>query len=229
MGYKILIAEDEVSLSDMARNFLMKSGYTVYQAFDGLEAIRMAYNLQPDLILLDLMLPGAEGTEVLRAVRMERTVPVIVLSAKSREEDKLRLLEMGADDYMTKPYSFKEMVARVGAQLRRTYDMGAPAKEEGRRYGGLYISPERMEATANGKPLTLTAKEFRLLDVLSENANRVFTKQQIIDSVWGVNEYIDENTVAVTVARLREKLKKVGEDHIETVWGVGYKWRYSKD
>lgn len=222
---KILIAEDNVELSDMARNFLMKADYTVFQAFDGKRAIEMARSLSPDLLLLDIMLPICDGFEVCRSVRMDSAIPIIVISANVTEEDKIKMLEAGADDYMTKPFSFKEMVVRVGAQLRRFYTLSAPVASATRTYGALQIDSERMEAKGNGALLPLTAKEFKMLDVLTRNAGRVFSKRQLIDDVWGLNEYIDENTVAVTVARLREKLKKAGVDNLETVWGFGYKWK----
>lgn len=224
MNRKVLIAEDNVELSDMARNYLMKEGYTVFQAFDGKQAVDMVKGLSPDLILLDIMMPIMDGFEVCRAVRMEKNIPIIIVSAKTQEDDKLALLELGADDYITKPYSFKEMVGRVNAQMRRYFSFGAPAPEV-RVYGELRVYPEEMTAKVGGETLSLTAREFRMLDVLTRNEGRVFSKQKLMDEVWGVDYYIDENTVAVTVNRLREKLKKVGADGVETVWGIGYRWK----
>ena len=224
MNRKVLIAEDNVELSDMARNYLMKEGYTVYQAFDGKQAIEMTRSLSPDLLLLDIMMPLCDGTEVCKIVRMEKNIPIIVISARSGEEDKLNLLSLGADDYMTKPYSFKEMVGRVNAQMRRYFSFSAP-KPEVRNYGDLAIYPEDMIAKVRGEELLLTAKEFRMLDVLTLNAGRVFSKQKLMDEVWGVGYFIDENTVAVTVNRLRQKLKKANVDGLETVWGIGYRWK----
>lgn len=224
MKRKILIAEDNAELSDMARNYLMHADFTVYQAFDGREAVEMIRALNPDLVLLDIMMPEIDGCEVCRLVRAENNIPIIVMSARTSEEDKFELFDAGADDYLTKPFSFKEMVVRVQAQLRRYYEFSAP-KQEVRFEGGLEIRSEEMTATAGGKVLPLTAKEFRMLDVLTANANRVISKQKLIDLVWGPEEYIDENTVAVTVARLREKLKKEQADFIKTVWGIGYKWQ----
>ena len=225
MQRKILIAEDNTELSDMFRNYLLKAGHAVYQAFDGPQTIDMALKLKPDLLVLDIMMPVVDGYEVCRTLRKSLNIPIIVASAKETEEDKLALFELGADDYITKPFSFKEAVSRVNAQLRRYYEFNRRENGDVRRYGALTICPERFEARVIDEPLRLTAKEFKMLDVLSENADRIFSKQQLIDRVWGTDEYIDENTVAVTVARLREKLAEKGVNDIQTVWGFGYKWQ----
>lgn len=225
MQRKILIAEDNTELSDMFRNYLINAGHVVYQAFDGRQAIDMATKLKPDLMVLDIMMPVIDGYEVCRTIRQSMNIPIIVESAKVTEEDKLALFELGADDYITKPYSFKEAVSRVNAQLRRYYEFNRRVDDDVRRMGELTIYPDRFEAKIMGEPLKLTAKEFRMLDVLSANADRIFSKQQLIDRVWGTDEYIDENTVAVTVARLREKLSDKGVNNIQTVWGLGYKWQ----
>lgn len=226
MQRKILIAEDNTELSDMMRNYLIKAGHVVYQAFDGAQAIDMAAKMRPDLILLDIMMPVKDGYEVCNTVRGFLNSPIIVTSAREAEEDKLKLFELGADDYITKPFSFKEAVMRVNAQLRRYYDFNKqPSNDTERRYENLTISPERFEAKVSGKILNLSNKEFKLLDALTLDADRIFSKQQLIDRVWGTDEYIDENTVAVTVARLREKLQREGINNIVTVWGFGYKWQ----
>lgn len=225
MQRKILIAEDNTELSDMFRNYLINAGHVVYQAFDGQQAIDMATKLKPDLIVLDIMMPVVDGYEVCRTIRQTMNIPIIVESAKVTEEDKLALFELGADDYITKPFSFKEAVSRVNAQLRRYYEFNRRVDDDVRRMGELTIYPDRFEANVMGEPLKLTAKEFKMLDVLSANADRIFSKQQLIDRVWGTDEYIDENTVAVTVARLREKLSDKGVNNIQTVWGFGYKWQ----
>lgn len=225
MSKKILIAEDNVEISDTMRNYLMKADYTVYQAFDGAEAIKLAKSLSPDLLLLDIMMPVLDGYEVCQTLRKSMNIPIIVVSAKVGEEDKIRLFELGADDYIDKPFSFKEMVCRVGAQIRRYYDFNKAAASSERRYGKLTISSERYEAKSDDEVLPLSAKEFKILDYLTLNANRIFSKQQLIDAVWGMDEYIDENTVAVTIARLRDKLSKFGILNVVTVWGLGYKWQ----
>lgn len=225
MQRRILIAEDNLEISDTMRNYLIRAGYVVSQAFDGGDAIEQARRLSPDLILLDIMMPVADGYEVCESIRRDMNIPIIVVSAKVAEEDKIRLFELGADDYITKPFSFKEMVCRVNAQIRRYYDLNCPAANADRHFGALMISSERFEAKVNGEPLNLTAKEFKILDFLTLNQNQIFSKQKLIDAVWGIDEYIDENTVVVTIARLREKLEKAGVNNIVTIWGLGYKWQ----
>ena len=223
---KILIAEDNVELSDIMRNFLLKDGKTVYQAFDGVEALNIAKNMKPDLVLLDIMMPKKDGFEVCRELRKYASFPIIIVSAKASEDDKIKMFDLGADDYITKPFSNKEMVYRVNAQLRRYFEYNKNASQAERQYGELFISSTYMQAKVGGEVLPLTAKEFKLLDYLTKNENCLFGKQKLIDEVWGLEEYIDENTVAVTVARLREKLEAKGVNHIVTVWGLGYKWQY---
>lgn len=223
---KILIAEDNIEISDMMRNYLLKAGdMTVYQAFDGSQALAIANQVDPDLVLLDIMMPIVDGYEVCRTLREKKTIPIIVVSAKVAEEDKERMFSLGADDYMTKPFSFKEMVMRVRAQLRRYYDFNSRQSGNDRKYGRLTISSSRFEVKVDGEDLALTAKEFKILDYLTLNANQIIPKQKLIDEVWGIDEYIDENTVAVTIARLRDKLAKADIHNVATVWGLGYKWQ----
>lgn len=224
MNGKILIAEDNVEISDMLRNYLIRSGHTVYQAFDGGQAMEMFRAMKPDLILLDIMMPVLDGYEVCEAVRRNANIPIIIVSAVTTEDEKLRMFDLGADDYITKPFSFKEAVSRVNAQLRRYYEFSRPNTGD-RNMGKLVISPERYEAKIDGVILNLSAKEFKLLEVLTATPNMIYPKQKLIDEVWGIDEYIEENTVAVTVARLREKLLKYGVSNVTTVWGLGYKWQ----
>lgn len=223
--FKVLIAEDNIELSDMMRNYLIKSDFTVYQAFDGKEAINIVDKLHPDILLLDLMLPVIDGYEVCRTIRTNSSIPIIVISAKAKESDKIDLLELGADDYMTKPFSYREMVSRINAHLRRYFTLNQSAVSTKRVYGKLTVDSEHMQALFENQPLPLTAKEFKILDLLTLNKNVPFTKQQIIDNVWGIDAYIDENTVTVTIARLREKLAKVDISNITNIWGIGYKWQ----
>ena len=221
---KILIAEDNTELNDMMRNYLIKAGHSVYQAFNGAQALEYARGMQPDLVLLDIMMPVIDGYEVCTSLRNEMSIPVIVVSAIVGEDEKLRMFELGADDYITKPFSFKEMVGRVNAQLRRYYEFNTQDRAE-RVYGNMSISSTRHEVKVDGETVNLTAKEFALLDVLTKHPNQLFGKQQLIDLVWGYDDYIDEDTVAVTVARLREKLAKYSISNVVTVWGLGYKWQ----
>ena len=221
----IMIVEDNTEISDLMRTYLLRAGHRVLQAYDGEQAVAMFKALKPDLVLLDIMLPVLDGYAVCEIIRSIATVPIIVVSAKVSEDDKIKMFELGADDYMTKPFSFKEMVMRVNAQLRRYFDLGKKPETDVRTHGALTVSPKHFEAKVNGEQLNLSQKEFKLLDVLTYNANKIFSKQQLSDEVWGIDEYIDENTVAVTVARLREKLEKAGCNNIATVWGLGYKWQ----
>lgn len=221
---KILIAEDNSEISDMMKSYLQRAGHAVYQSCDGAETLQKVKDVKPDLVLLDIMMPKLDGFTVCETLRKTTNIPIIVVSAKVTEEDKERMFDLGADDYITKPFSFKEMVMRVGAQLRRYYEFNVVPTGD-RRYGELLISPSRYEARVGEEPLALTSKEFKILDYLTYHENQIMPKQKIIDDVWGVDEYIDENTVAVTIARLRDKLSKVGINNVVTVWGLGYKWQ----
>lgn len=221
---KILIAEDNSEISDMMKSYLQRAGHDVYQAYDGVETLNKVKDVKPDLVLLDIMMPKLDGFTVCETLRKTTNIPIIVVSAKVAEEDKVRMFDLGADDYITKPFSFKEMVMRVGAQLRRYYEFNVVPTGD-RRYGELLISPSRYEARVGEEPLALTSKEFKILDYLTAHENQIMPKQKIIDDVWGIDEYIDENTVAVTIARLRDKLSKVGINNVVTVWGLGYKWQ----
>lgn len=221
---KILIAEDNSEISDMMKSYLQRAGHAVHQSCDGAETLQKVKDVKPDLVLLDIMMPKLDGFTVCETLRKTTNIPIIVVSAKVTEEDKERMFDLGADDYITKPFSFKEMVMRVGAQLRRYYEFNVVPTGD-RRYGELLISPSRYEARVGEEPLALTSKEFKILDYLTYHENQIMPKQKIIDDVWGVDEYIDENTVAVTIARLRDKLSKVGINNVVTVWGLGYKWQ----
>lgn len=221
---KILVAEDNIEISDMMKSYLVKAGHEVYQAYDGSEALAIAAKVKPDLVLLDIMMPKIDGYTVCENLRRTTNMPIIVASAKVSEEDKVRMFELGADDYITKPFSFKEMVVRVSAQLRRYYEFNTMPSSD-RIYGRLTISSSRYEAKVDGEPLVLTAKEFKILDYLTMHENQIMPKQKLIDDVWGIDEYIDENTLAVTIARLRNKLAKVDILNVVTVWGLGYKWQ----
>lgn len=222
---KILIVEDNIEISDMMRSYLVKAGYEASQAYDGEQALDLAMREDFDLALLDIMMPKVDGYEVCERLRKTTKMPIIVVSAKVAEEDKVRMFDLGADDYITKPFSFKEMVTRVSAQLRRYYEFNNAQTKGDRHYDKLMISSERFEAKVDGEVLNLTAKEFKILDYLTLHENQIISKQKLIDEVWGIDEYIDENTVAVTIARLRDKLSKVGIQNVVTVWGLGYKWQ----
>ena len=225
---KILIVEDDKDLSDIMRDYLKNEGYSVEQVFSGTDAIVRAKEINPTLIILDIMLPGVEGLEVCRQIRMHSHCPIIIVSAKQSESDKLLSFGIGADDYMTKPFSLLELVVRVKSQIRRftTFTNAADGNmkvQEERVYGAMKIKPSSFTIEVNGKDMLFTATEFRLIDFMSLHPKQVFTKEQLMNCVWG-NEYLDDNTVAVYVGRIREKLAKEKVNYIKTVWGIGYKW-----
>lgn len=217
---RILIIEDDKDLSQITASYLIREDYEVVCAYDGEDAIKKAREYSPSLILLDLNLPKLDGEEVIKAIRKFLYAPIIVISAKS---DKLLSLTLGADDYITKPFSMKEMLARVNAFFRRK-NLFDNANSTQRNYGQLKINTDKYEVFAEDTLIELTSKEFKLLDYLTLNSGIVFSKQQLMDSVWGEDVYVDESTITVTIARLREKLAKHKIENIKTVWGVGYKW-----
>lgn len=220
----ILIVEDDKELSEIIKNYLLREDYGVAQVFDGENAIREIKRLSPKVILLDIMLTDVDGMDILSQLRELFHIPVIVISAKSSESDKLVMLGLGADDYMVKPFSMREMVARVKGLLRRE-NIYSGKTDKAKIFGRLKIDSECFKVTVDETELQLTAKEFKLLDFLSSNPDKVYSKQQLMNSVWGYDGFVDENTVSVLIARLREKLSAFSIDCIKTVWGVGYKWQ----
>ena len=224
---KILIVEDDKDLSGIMHDYLCNEGYDITQVYSGKEAIEVAKELSPTLIILDIMLPGADGIEVCRNIRTYSHCPIIVISAKSSDSDKLLSLGMGADDYLTKPFSLPELVGRVKSHIRRftSFSKDNTVKQDSTRtFGNLSIDPIGYKVTVKDKEISLTAKEFKLLDFLSAHPLQVFSKEQLIENIWGDYEFVDRNTIAVYIGRLREKLLKENISYIKTVWGVGYKW-----
>lgn len=222
MRKNILIVEDEKDIIEVLRYYLEKEGYRVHVAQDGFEALEVASRVVPNLILLDLMLPKLDGMEVCKRIKTDerlRSVPVLMLTAKGEESDKVRGLEIGADDYITKPFSAKELVARVKAHLRRT-DGGLPEKTYA--YGDLSVDTVKHEIKFGASEIELTAKEFELLLYLLENKGRVLTRDMILNHVWGYNYFGSTRTVDVHVTRLRQKLPILA-DAISTIKSFGYK------
>jgi len=223
---KVLIIEDDKTISDIVRFNLTKEGFDTDTAYDGGEGLEMALNTDPDLVLLDLMLPIMDGTEVCKKIREKSNVPIIILTAKPEEVDKVLGLELGADDYITKPFGLRELIARVKANIRRagmTDIVGAdPANVK--EYGSITIDLNRYEARKHGKPLELTLREFELLKYLAEREDKVYSREQLLEDVWGYEYYGDIRTVDVTVRRLREKLEDDSSDprYVLTKRGVGY-------
>lgn len=221
---KVLVVEDEQSLREALVFFLEKEGHDVIVAVDGEEAIRVYENSGPDIILLDLMLPKIDGNQVCKQIRQTSNVPIIMLTAKDSEIDKIVGLEIGADDYITKPYSTRELLARIKAVLRRQVE---PPVNIGSVLiaGELRLDSDRHVVSLSGNQLTLPLKEFELLELLMENVNRVLTRGQIIDRVWGSNYFGDTKTLDVHIKRLRSKVEEdpARPQYIQTVRGLGYK------
>ncbi|MDD4179370.1 MAG: response regulator transcription factor [Candidatus Margulisbacteria bacterium] len=223
---EILIIEDDRDISESLEYNLKKEGYRPVKAHDGINGLRLIKDKHPALVILDLMLPGMDGLEICRQVRKTPEIsstPIIMLTAKGEETDKVVGLEVGADDYLTKPFSLKELMARIKTILRRSGQKVEAAKPR-LKYKELEIDADRHEIKVSGKPIELTAKEFGLLQYLMENPGRVFSRETLLDKVWGIDVAIETRTVDVHMRRLREKLGKAGKRLI-TLRGVGYKFK----
>ena len=226
--YKILVVDDEVDIVDFIDDYLTGEGYEVIKAYNGVEALdKMRQNL-PDLVVLDIMLPGLDGFEVCKQMRTESTVPILMVTAKDTDVDKIIGLEIGADDYMPKPFNPRELVARVKAILRRTYrqDYQSHSQTITLKHKDLAIDAERRMATIGQKQLELTMKEFDLLLFLMRNPGHVYSRDHLLDSVWGQDSFVGARTVDVHIRRLREHIEADASQpqYIKTVWGVGYKF-----
>lgn len=224
-----MIIEDEKSIADIIRFNLVKEGFEVDIAHDGKTGLEKALAANPDLVLLDVMLPVMDGFHVCKKIRECSTVPIVMLTAKEEEVDKVLGLELGADDYITKPFGMRELIARIKANIRRTDLMSnlQDAPSNVREFGNLAIDLNRYEVRKNGEPLDLTLREFELLKYLAERENRVFSREQLLEEVWGYEYYGDIRTVDVTVRRLREKLEDDSSNpkYIMTKRGIGYYFR----
>lgn len=230
---KVLLIEDDRDISNIEKDYLECEGFEVIQAFDGEEGINYFKEMDFSVIVLDIMLPKIQGTDVCKVIRKDSTVPIIMLSAKTQDIDKVLSLGLGADDYMTKPFSPIELVARVKVQVRRYEEikelyelrhMNLPKEVDNKIVvGKLEISKELHLITVKGKEINVTSREFDILEYLAKNERQVFSKEQIYNNIWGYDGYGDINAVTVYIKRLREKLKEAGVDYIKTVWGVGYK------
>ena len=224
MSQKVLVVEDDNNIAELLRLYLQKDGFEVSHAADGGKAVEMAKEIQPDLVLLDIMLPVMDGWQVCRELRKTMKMPIIMLTAKGETEDKVSGLEMGADDYIVKPFEVKELLARVHAVLRRTGDDGKP-KSKKLTFDKLVINLDSYELIVDGKKIDTPPKELELLNCLASHPNRVYTRDQLLDEVWGFEYYGDSRTIDVHVKRLREKLAGASDKwELKTVWGVGYKF-----
>ena len=219
---KILIIEDDREIAALERDYLEANGFAAEIDTWGSTGLDKALRGEYDLFIVDLMLPGMDGFEIVRRIREKLQTPIIILSAKGDDIDKIRGLGLGADDYMTKPFSPAELVARVKARLSRFDALTSPPEKEV-RIRSLTLCPDSRTARINDSEITLTAKEFDLLLFLASHPNRAFSKEQLFDFVWGLDALGDISTVAVHIQRIREKLSKSNDTFIHTVWGVGYK------
>jgi DNA-binding response OmpR family regulator len=220
----VLVVDDEPTIREIVVNYLKRDGYRTLEAADGSRARELLQNESPDLVVLDLMLPGVDGLELCRWIRTSSRLPVIMLTARGEESDLIVGLELGADDYVTKPFSPRELAARVRTVLRRAEPVGT--MDETLSYDGLVIDSATRQVTKKGEPLRLTAREFDLLWFLASHPQRVFSRELLMRRVWGYSAAVDTGTVTVHMRRLREKLEDEPSEprHLETVWGVGYRF-----
>ena len=226
---KILVVDDDKNICELLRLYIEKEDFAVELAYDGRRALELFESFSPDLILLDIMLPGLDGWQVCREIRKHSQCPIIMLTAKGEVFDKVLGLELGADDYVVKPFETKEVIARIKAVLRRT---GGHNDSEVKKveYDKLSINLTNYELRVNGKQVDTPPKEMELIYHLASNPNRVFTRDQLLDEVWGFDYYGDSRTVDVHVKRLREKLEGVSDQWaLKTVWGVGYKFEVKQE
>ena len=225
MAVSVLVIEDDQNIRALLQMYLEKEGYAVTVAADGEQGLTKYRAIRPDLVLLDLMMPGLDGWAVCRAIRAEEQTPIIMLTAKSETDDKVAGLKSGADDYITKPFEMKAVLARIEAVLRRADRAGNEEMARRLVFDKLTIDMDAFELVVDGKKLDTPPKEMELLFYLASSPNRVYTRNQLLDEVWGFDYFGDSRTVDVHVKRLREKLEGVSEKwSLKTVWGVGYKF-----
>ena len=225
MATTVLIVEDDRNIAELLQMYLEKEGYAVTIANDGGQGLSKFRAIKPDMVLLDVMMPIMDGWEVCKAIRAESQTPIIMLTAKSETGDKVQGLRTGADDYITKPFEMREVLARVEAVLRRTGGSSADKKARRLEYDKLVIDMDAFELTVDGKKVDTPPKEMELLYYLASSPNRVYTRNQLLDEVWGFDYFGDSRTVDVHVKRLREKLENISPAwSLKTVWGVGYKF-----
>ncbi|MBM7855462.1 two-component system response regulator ResD [Desulfohalotomaculum tongense] len=228
---QILVVDDEKKIRELIDIYLQNEGFGVHQASDGQQALDMLASGDYDLVILDLMMPGIDGWEVCRRIRQHSEIPVIMLTARGDEIDRVLGLELGADDYIVKPFSPREVVARVKAVLRRAGAVQPNKKGADNKlvFNNLTINPGAREVSVNGKQIPLTPKEFDLLYYMARSPGRAISREQLLENVWGYDYYGDLRTVDTHINRLRDKLNKTGTaQYITTVWGVGYKFEVSK-
>lgn len=227
---KILIVDDDKNICDVLRLYLEKEGYGVILCHDGNEAVVKFNALKPDLVLLDIMLPGIDGLQVCREIRKKSSVPIIMITAKGETIDKVIGLEIGGDDYIVKPFDAKEVIARINAIARRVSSGNSEPETREVQYEKLSVNMTRYELKVDGKVIDTPPKELELLYYLASNPNRVYTRDQLLDEVWGFDYYGDSRTIDVHIKRLREKLEGISDKwSLKTVWGVGYKFELNDE
>ena len=225
MAVSVLIVEDDRNIAELLQLYLEKEGYAVTAAYDGGQGLSKFRSIKPDLVLLDVMMPVMDGWNVCAAIRAESATPIIMLTAKSELNDKIQGLKVGADDYITKPFEMREVLARIEAVLRRSTGITPETAARRLAFDRLVIDMDAFELTVDGKKVDTPPKEMELLFFLASSPNRVYTRNQLLDEVWGFDYFGDSRTVDVHVKRLREKLEGISESwSLKTVWGVGYKF-----
>jgi DNA-binding response OmpR family regulator len=222
----ILIVEDEPNIAEIVSLYLSRAGFLPYIIANGHEAFESLQEKLPDLVVMDVMIPGMDGLSLTRWLRQQGNIPIILMTARGEEVDRISGLELGADDYVVKPFSPQELVSRVKAVLRRTNPVDPEIPKKVIQFGSLEIDPQTRLVKLQGNEIVLTSKEFDLLHLLMRHPRQVFTRDQLLDEVWGLVDFIDPGTVTVHIRRLREKIESSPSkpDHLQTVWGVGYKF-----
>ena len=225
MAISVLVVEDDRNIAELLQMYLEKEGYAVTVAYDGGQGLAKYRAIKPDLLLLDVMMPVMDGWSVCKTIRAEAATPIIMLTAKGETDDKVAGLKAGADDYITKPFEMKEVLARIEAVLRRSSGVSTETKTRKLIFDKLIIDMDAFELTVDGKKVDTPPKEMELLFYLATSPNRVYTRNQLLDEVWGFDYFGDSRTVDVHIKRLREKLEGTSESwSLKTVWGVGYKF-----
>lgn len=226
MSYKILIADDEPEIRDLLRLYLENDKYEVVEAVNGIDALRLMDDEKPDLIMLDIMMPQMDGYQVLKHIREDNNVPVIIISAKDEDSEKILGLNLGADDYIAKPFNPLEVIARVNSALRRFYSFGATTETETDRkirVRDLELDPESYTLTKAGEMIELTSVEYKIMELLMSHPGKVYTKQQIYEYAWGDEYFVADNNIMVCISKLRSKLSDENSEYIKTLRGLGYR------
>ncbi|WP_075720125.1 response regulator transcription factor [Roseburia sp. 499] len=224
MAYTVLIADDEKEIRELLRLYLEKDGYQVVEAEDGIQAVKLLEKKEIDLALLDIMMPGMDGYQVLKRIRENSNIPVMILSAKNQDVDKILGLDLGADDYLSKPFNPLEAMARINSNIRRFYSLGAKGKEiKELKVKDLRLDTEACAVYKNDTLIDLTSVEYRIMRMFMENPGKVFTKQQLFEEGWGEEYIVADNSIMVCISKLRAKLSEENDAYIKTIRGLGYR------